>query len=121
MQELTMDVVFDPRLKSHWSYRLGEATGDGQRPLGTGVLDVGSRSGAGAHITLHALCDEDGDWTLEWREEGSRDMRWDEVLAVVDAAADELPTSARAAWRHACAQGCGPDAMPTIEGWRVIC
>ena len=122
MQTLTMDVVWDSRLKSPsgWTYRLREAIGDGQRSLGTGVLDV-SAHGSPLHITLRALCDEDGEWTVEWREDGEGDMTWSELLALVDAAASELPPDARAAWKNACAHGDGPDARPSTEGWRVVC
>ncbi len=122
MQTLTMDVVWDSRRKSPcgWTYRLGEATGDGQRSLGSGALDVGAR-GSQLHITLRALCDEDGEWNVEWKEKGAGDMQWSDVLEVVNAAAGELPAEARAAWRDACEHGAGPDATPSIEGWRVVC
>jgi hypothetical protein len=105
---------------SSWRYRLGEEGGDGIRALQTGELRI-PVAPTGLHLTIQACCDEDQEWSIEWRDEGATPIREAELLEVVRAAASTLPAPAFAAWQDALHRGDAPSGALSLEGWHVVC
>jgi hypothetical protein len=120
MRRLQVEVDGQAQYGQGWSYSVGEVTGDGVHQLRSGTLHVDVPPGP-MHITLCASCDEDDQWSIEWREEGATPLRWGDVLEIVDAAARTLARDPLRAWIHAGVAGEAPGGTLSQVCWHVVC